>query len=151
METLTKTCQEEIMSFMVEAHRQTTAAHAIPQATWRDGSFSKVLHTLKLAYAAHLNNCLNNHWADKHARSVRDLADVIKAKLNRCCNADAAHRGTEDLQATLEHLQDEFRWQTCANVFTACAQKARSNAETSYGKALQAEKRLRGRRARATE
>ena len=42
VETLTNTCLKEIMGFMVEAHRQTTAARAIPQATWRDGSLSKV-------------------------------------------------------------------------------------------------------------
>ena len=147
VDTLIMTASKEVWDFMIEAHRPTITERAELQATWQHGSFSKVLHTLKLSYASHLKQCLNNEWKDEHAKTVRDLADLIKAKLDQHCDADVAQLGAKDLQEMLEHFQDEFRWQTCAEVFEACANKARREKATSYAKAVHAEKRLKERRA----
>ena len=97
-----------IMDFMTQAHRPTTSARAVPEPTWKAGSFSKVLHTLKLAYTSHLKHFLNDQWDDSHAKSVRNLADLIKTKLRQHCDADAAQLGEGDLAAMLEHLRMNF-------------------------------------------
>ena len=101
---------------------------------------------MKLAYASHLNNCFEDEWTDEHAQSVRDLAAIINTKLERHCPPEAAQLGREDLETTLSHLQDEYRWTMRAEVFEACAQRARIAKESSFAEALHAEKRLKTRR-----
>ena len=123
--TLLQSCMAEVKRAMIEAHQPSTAERPIVENTWNEASFSKVLHTLKLAYASHLNNCFEDEWTDEHAKSVRDLAAIINTKLERHCPPEAAQLGREDLEATLNHLQGEYRWTMCAEVFEACAQRAR--------------------------
>ena len=127
---------------MIEAHQPCTAERPVVENTWKEGSFSKVLHTLKLAYALHLNNCFEEKWTDEHAKSVRDPAAIINTKLERHCPPEAAQLGREDLEATLSHLQDEYRWTMCAEVFDECAQRARRAKDMSFAEALRAERRL---------
>jgi hypothetical protein len=134
------------MDFMTQAHRPTTSARAVPEPTWKAGSFSKVLHTLKLAYTSHLKHFLNDQWDDSHAKSVRNLADVIKTKLRHHSDADAAQLGEGDLAAMLEHLQNEFRWMICTEVFETCAERARTQKAEAFAKAQEAQARLQQRR-----
>ena len=86
---------------MIAAHNPSTSVRPLVETTWKEGSFSKAPLTLKLAYKSHLNNCFEDKWTDEHAKSVRDLAPIINAKLRRHCPADAAQLGGEELEATL--------------------------------------------------
>ena len=77
---------------------------------------------------------------------MRDLAANINTKLERHCPPEAAQLGREDLETTLSHLQDEYRWTMCAEVFDDCAQMARRAKDMSFAEALRAERRLQMRR-----
>ena len=94
---------------------------------------------------------MHHDWTDDNAKAVRDVADIVKAKLADNCDADVAQLGVEDMQLMLEHLQTEFRWEICVNVFEACAEIARKRKAQAFGKAVEDQERLQKRRRDANE
>ena len=146
VEKLFDEASEHMRDFMVIAHRPTTVKRSAPAHAGRPGSMSKVLHTLKLAYRCHLKKTLEDQWDDEHARSVRELADIIKGKLTNHLAADAAQLGEGELESLLAALQQEFRWMTCAEVFEECARKARAHKDKAFVRAEEAQTRLLQRR-----
>ena len=112
------------------------------QGTTSHGSFSQVVHKLKLAYAANLKHCLFEETREGLSQTVRDLSDIIKAKLNSHCDPDAAQLGTEHMQEMLRHLLEEFQWNISAQIFELCAINARSEKATAYYNASKQQHRL---------
>ena len=85
------------------------------QGTTEYGSFSHNVHKLKLVYAANLKQCLFQEASEGHAQSVRDLADIITAKL-KILDAEASQRGVESMEMMLQYLLEEFQWDICAQI-----------------------------------
>ena len=110
------------------------------EGTTRHGSFSQVVHKLKLAYAANLKQCLFQEASETHSQSVRNLTGIITAKLNCKCGADAAQLGMEIIEKMLEHLLEEFQWGASAQIFEECAKRARDAKAKAYDKAYQRQK-----------
>ena len=110
--------------------------------TTRHGSFSQVVHKLKLVYAANLKHCLFQEASEGLSQTVRELTDIITAKLNSHCDPDAAQLGTEHMQEMLRHLLEEFQWNISAQIFELCAINARSEKATAYYNASKQQNRL---------
>ena len=125
-----------------EAHVSAPQPRIALEGTTRYGSFSQVVHKLKLAYAANLKQCLFQEASGGHSQSVRDLADIIKAKLNTHCAADAAQLGAEHMEEMLKHLLEEFQWDVSAQLFEECAIEARRRKAKAYDEANQEQNRL---------
>ena len=125
-----------------EAHGRCEQPRIALEGTTRHGSFSQVVHKLKLAYAANLKQCLFQEASGGHSQSVRDLADIIKAKLNTHCAADAAQLGAEHMEEMLKHLLEEFQWDVSAQIFEECAIEARRRKAKAYDVANQEQNRL---------
>ena len=132
-----------------EAHVYAPQPRIALEGTTRHGSFSQVVHKLKLAYAANLKQCLLQEASEGHSQSVRDLTDIITAKLNNHCDADAAQLGAEHMKEMLKHLLEEFQWDVSAQIFEECAMRARSEKAKAYDKASQEQNRLKETRSKA--
>ena len=130
------------MHFMTRAHRAPSSTCEVPKSTWPSGSFSNVLHTLKLAYTSHLKTSLHEAWDDTHAASVRHLGNLVKTKLRHLCDADVVQLGEEDLETMLTQFQNEFRYMICTEVFEECAARMRTQKDEAFAKAKEAETRL---------
>ena len=91
---------------------------------------------------ANLKQCLFQEASEGHSQSVRDLTDIITAKLNRQCGADVAQLGMENIEKMLEHLLEEFQWDASAQIFDECAMRARNEKAKAYDKACQRQKQL---------
>ena len=126
-----------------EAHVYARQPRIALEGTTRHGSFSQVVHKLKLAYAANLKHCLFQMTSEGHTKSVRDLTEIITAKLNTHCDAEAAQLGAEHMKEMLKHLLEEFQWDVTAQIFEECAMTARSEKAKAYDKASQEQNRLR--------
>ena len=142
MALLLTTCTDGVYDILEEAHVCARQPRIAVEGTTKHGSFSQVVHKLKLAYAANLKHCLFQETAEGHSKSVRDLTDIITAKLNTHCDADAAQLGAEHMKEMLKHLLEEFQWDVSAQIFEECAMRARSEKAKAYDKASQDQNRL---------
>ena len=86
---------------------------------------------------------------EEHSKSVRDLSDIITAKLNHHCDADAAQLGAKHMEEMLKHLLEEFQCDVTAQIFEECAMTARSEKAKAYDKASQEQNRLKETRSKA--
>ena len=146
---LLTTCTDCVYDMLQEAHEKAPQPRIAIEGTTRYGSFSQVVHTLKLAYAANLKQCLFHQATEEHSKSVRDLSDIITAKLNHHCDADAAQLGAKRMEQMLKHLLEEFQWDVTAQIFEECALTARSEKAKAYEKASQEQNRLKETRSKA--
>ena len=125
-----------------EAHVLARQPRIAVESTRGYGTYSSVVHRLKLAYWANLKQCLFQEASEGHSQSVRDLTDIITAKLSKHCDADAAHLGAKHMEEMLKHLLEEFQWDVSAQIFEECAMRARSEKAKAYDKASQEQNRL---------
>ena len=139
---LLTTCKDCVFDMLREAHEKAPQPRIAIAGTTRYGSFSQVVHKLKLAYAANLKQGLSHQATEEHSKSVRDLSDIITAKLNHHCDADAAQLGAKHMEEMLKHLLEEFQWDVSAQIFEECAMTARSEKAKAYDKASQEQNRL---------
>ena len=142
MPLLLTTCADCLCNILQDAHFSAPQPRIALEGTTIHGSFSRVLHNLKLAYAANLKHCLFQEASEGLSQSVRDLTDIITAKLNTHCDADAAQLGAEHMEEMLRHLLEEFQWDVSAQIFEECAKRARSEKAKAYDKASQEQNRL---------
>ena len=149
MDLLLATCTDSVYDLVGEAHVPAPQPRISPEGTTRYGSFATVVHKLKLAYAANLKHWLQTEvlTSEGHSQSVRDLTDIIKAKLNKHCDADAVHFGLHHMKEMLKKLLEEFQWDVSAQIFEECAMRARSEKAKAYIKAKQEQDRLKQTRA----
>ena len=78
VESLLTTCTESVYNILQEAHVGAPEPRIYIKGTTKEGSLSKVVHKLKLAYAANLKTCVFQEPDEGHSKSVRDLTDIIK-------------------------------------------------------------------------
>ena len=138
---LLSTCKDCVFDNLREAHEKAPQPRIAIAGTTRYGSFSQVVHTLKLAYAANLKQCLFQEASEGHAQSVRDLADIITAKL-KILDTEASQRGAENMEMMLQYMLDEFTWDISAKIFEECAVRARNEKAEACDKACQEQVRL---------
>ena len=139
---LSTTCTDSVYGILQEAHVLARQPRIAVESTRGYGTYSSVVHRLKLASCANLKQCLFQEASEGHSQSVRDLTDIITAKLNTHCEADAAQLGAEHMKEMLQHLLEEFQWDVSAQIFEECALRARSEKAKAYDKAIQHQNRL---------
>ena len=139
---LSTTCTDCVYDILREAHVLARQPRIAVESTRGYGTYSSVVHRLKLAYWANLKQCLFQEASEGHSQSVRDLTGIITEKLNRNCGADAAQLGMENIKKMLEHLLEEFQWDASAQIFDECAKRARDAKANAYDKACQRQKQL---------
>ena len=139
---LLTTCTDCVYDILREAHVSAQQTRIAVDSTRRSATFSSNVHSLKLAYYANLKQCLFHEACEGHSQSVRDLTDIITAKQNNHCGADAAQLGVESIEKMREHLLETFQWDISAQIFDECAMRARNEKAKAYDKACQWQKRL---------
>ena len=147
MGLLLTTCTDCVYDILQKAHVSAPQPRIAFESTTAFGSFSQVVHRLKLAYTANLKQCLFEVASEELSQSVRDLTDIITAKMNMHCDPDAAQLGADHMKEMLKHLLEEFQWEVSAQIFEECAMKARNEKAKAYKKASQEQNQLKQTRA----
>ena len=132
VDLLVKRCSDAVYDILKEAHDCPPQRRVGKEGTSKFGSFSKIVHKLKLAYSANLNQCVRQGASEDYVQSVRRTTELITKKLNDNCDADAAQLGEECMEQMLQNLLKEFHWDACAQIFEECALRARSEKAKAY-------------------
>ena len=99
---------------MENTHHTSSSTCEVPNSARQAGRFSKVSHSLKLAYSWHLKASLTDQRNDANSIPVRNNVALIIKKLRHLFDADAAQLGEAIVNMMLTRYRNEFRFMACA-------------------------------------